>query len=179
MKKPVDTALIVSSRDGAARRNPEIEGVSSLTAWKYKGALKMMVNVPTCEKKFENTRFALGEADSKGRGMMGRFALFSTKTRATAKIPLKMSDAMMSGCFHGKMLPPRFSPRIKQAVADVRRTEPPRSKSRRISCHSSSEFFARLGPSSFGTVKMPQTKMNAMIGIWMPNVHLQPSVSHR
>jgi hypothetical protein len=72
IKKPVDTANIVRSPEGAASRKPETEAESSLTAWKYNGALNITVFIPSCEKKLENTRFDRGGLESIVKGITGR-----------------------------------------------------------------------------------------------------------
>ena len=71
MKRPVETAKIVKSVEGAARRNPDMEAESSLTAWKYNGALKITVLIPSWAKKLEKTRFARGDCESMANGITG------------------------------------------------------------------------------------------------------------
>ena len=43
MKNPVETPAMVRQQEGAISRNPDFEGLSSFTAWKYNGALNMTV----------------------------------------------------------------------------------------------------------------------------------------
>jgi hypothetical protein len=138
-----------------------------------------MVSTPIWEKKLENSKFAFGTELSKANGITGRFAFRSNETSAALAITQRIRDAMMSGCFHGRTLPPRFKPRIRHAVASVRHSEPAMSKSFRFWYHLWSECLARLGPRSAGTVSSASSVIRITGGTWIPNAQRQPRVSHR
>jgi hypothetical protein len=78
MMNPQLTPQTVSATDGPPRRNPETDADSSLTAWKYNGALNRIVLIPNAAKKLLNTRLPLGLLNSMGSGITARLACFST-----------------------------------------------------------------------------------------------------
>ena len=134
MMKPADTPQIVKATEGPARRNPETDAVSSSTAWKYKGALNRIVFMPTCAKKLLKTRLPRGLLNNMGRGMTARAALDSTLTRTAPVTSAITSDVMTIQCFHGYTLPPRFSPRIRNATDTVSKKDPAMSNPFSPSC---------------------------------------------
>src|SRR5262249_15418420 len=126
------------------------------------------------KKKFENTRLLRGVVNSMVKGRIGRCALGSTHKSTSAAMKEITKEVMTSGCFHGKIFPPRFKPRIKNAVALLNKKEPRRSNILKILRQDMSLFLARLGPSSAGVVNTAMIIMATTGGTWMPKVQRHP-----
>src|SRR5699024_5456755 len=64
IKKPVETLDMVTASVQATILNPDSVGVTSLTAWKYNGMLKIMVLIEIDPRKFPKMILARGCFDS-------------------------------------------------------------------------------------------------------------------
>jgi hypothetical protein len=101
MMKPAETAQMVRATEGPPSLNPDCEGVSSFTAWKYNGALKMMVLMPIWARKLLKTMLARGWLESICMGMTGLLALSSTRMSIAPDTTATTREEMMRGWSQG------------------------------------------------------------------------------
>jgi hypothetical protein len=120
--------------------------------------------MPICAKKLLKTRLPRGSLKSIGSGITGLPARDSTRTSIAPAMRATIRETMTRGCSHGKMFPPKLSPRIRNATEVVRRKDPAMSNPFMASLNPNPEVFARFGPSVKGVVKNALIKSARMTG---------------
>ena len=127
IRNPVPTLDPVTAIDAARRRKPESVGLANFTAWKYKGALNIMVWIEIEPKKLPNIIAARGFLDNSSTGRTARGTVRSYRSNIIANTTDATKDPITSGCPHGKTFPPKFNPIMSAVTDNTRMNEPVRS----------------------------------------------------